>query len=208
MRVNFGALRTRIAFDDLLLSAEQIEAKQKPLAPMERINNGIALLARTDEPSRTLRLAMGRKGSEGELFSAAIATIQEQVFIGRVPIWFDFSLIGAVSLLSLRVPRWKKSTVAAGCTSRTGHVYPWRPGLFRVATNLGAGEFCPWVSRFSSCFIGLSHQRPPRPEAGPVTEPIPAKGNPPDPVSKARSEQTGGDRGSRPTGGAGAPRAK
>ena len=114
MRVNFGALRTRIAFDDLLLANEQIEAKQKPVAPVDRIKGGIALLARTDAPSRTIPLAMGKMGSEGELFSAAIATIQEQVFIKRAPYWFDFALIGVAALFALRIPRWRKGLVAAG----------------------------------------------------------------------------------------------
>jgi hypothetical protein len=207
MRVNFGALRTRIAFDDLLLSAEQIEAKQKPLAPMERIDTGIALLARTDEPARTLRLAMGRKGSEGELFSAAIATIQEQVFIGRVPIWFDFSLIGAVALLSLWIPRWKKSTVAAGALLAL--VMYTLGGLAYFASHrIWVPAVLPLGLALFVMFYRFVTPPPAIPAPGPLAEPTPAKGNASDPVSKARASRPAATAGSRPTGAAGAPSAK
>src|SRR5581483_4174571 len=112
--VNFGAARRLIGFDDLILSAEQIEDKQKPSATAEQLKGGIALLARTDTGAQTLRLAMGRKGSEGELIAAAIATIQQQAFIERAPIWFDLALIAAAAIVSLWVPLWSKRSVAIG----------------------------------------------------------------------------------------------
>ncbi len=207
MRVNFGALRTRIAFDDLLLSAEQVEAKQKPLAPMDRINTGIALLARTDEPSRTLRLAMGRKGSEGELFSAAIATIQEQVFISRVPIWFDFSLIGVVSILSLRVPRWKKSTVAVAALLALV-MYTLGGLAYFASQRLWVPGVLPLGLALFVMFYRFVTPAPAATEAGPIPEPTPAKENPPDPVSKARTLRAAKAAASKATGGPGEKRAK
>jgi CHASE2 domain len=132
MRVNFGAPRGLIGFDDLLLAAEQADAKRKPSVPVEQLRGGIALLARTDLPSQTLPLAMGRKGSEGELFSAAIATIQLQAFLRRVPAWFDFVLIGAAALVSLWIPGWRKRPVAIGA------------GLALLVYALAALAFFSW----------------------------------------------------------------
>jgi CHASE2 domain len=114
MRVNFGTPKTRIGFDELLLSAEQIAAKRKPQAPVDRLAGGIALLARTDSPSRLLSLALRKDGSEGELFAAAIATIQEQSFLRRAPWWLDLALIAVVAVAGLWIPRWRKGKVALG----------------------------------------------------------------------------------------------
>ncbi len=114
MRVNFGTPKTVMSFDDLLLSTEQIAAKQKPAAPVDRLRGGIALLARDDYSARTLPLALGRKGSEGELFAAAIATIQRQDFVTRAPVWADLLIIAAAALASLRSAAWRKGVFAAG----------------------------------------------------------------------------------------------
>jgi hypothetical protein len=114
MRVDFGTPRGLIGFDDLLLAAEQADAKQKTSAPVEQLKGAIALLARTDSASQTLPLAMGRKGSRGELYSAAIATIQRQTFLQRAPFWLDLALIGIAAVVSLWIPSWRKRPVAIG----------------------------------------------------------------------------------------------
>lgn len=112
MRVNFGTPHTTLGFDELLLAGEQVAAKQKATAPVERLAGGIALLARTEPTTRTLPFPFGRRGSTGELTAAAIATIQSGTFIRRVPGWFDFAFIGVVALASLWVPQWRRRTAA------------------------------------------------------------------------------------------------
>lgn len=112
MRVHFGVPRTTFGFDDLLLSAEQIAAKQKPSIPAEQIAGSIALLARTDRAAQTLRLGTGKAGSPGELWAAAIATIQSGAFIRRVAWWFDVALVAAAAAFAWWAPRLSRKTVA------------------------------------------------------------------------------------------------
>jgi hypothetical protein len=112
MRVNFHAPLTQIGFDDLLLANEQVAARQKATAPVERIAGAIALLARTEPKARTLPFPLGRRGATGELSAAAIATIQSQTFIRRVPHWFDFAFVGSVALLAYWIPEWKRRTAS------------------------------------------------------------------------------------------------
>jgi len=115
MRVNFGVPWNEIAFDDLVLAKSQADAKIKPAAPVDRMAGGITLLARTDAPVQTISSGTGRKCSEGQLFAAAIATIQKQAFVRRAPYWFDLSIIGIIAVLSLWIPQRKKLTmVTAG----------------------------------------------------------------------------------------------
>lgn len=115
MRVNFGAPHTVISFDDLLLAAELTAAKQKVTAPVERLDSAVALLARTDQGAPQLALGSGRAGTAGQLYAAAIATIQAQSWLVRVPIWVDWLMIGCAGLIALRVPRWKRKKVALWC---------------------------------------------------------------------------------------------
>jgi len=105
MRVDFGTPRTAFGFDSLLLAAEQIEAGQKPNVPVQQMARGIVLLSRSEKNARTLPLAAMRKGSPGELFAAAIATIQNQSFIRRVPWWGAVLGLLAVAAVAYRVPR-------------------------------------------------------------------------------------------------------
>jgi len=108
MRVDFGVPRGRCGFDDLLLAAEQSEAKSDTHLPPEMFAGKLLLLSRVDQASRTLRLAAGRSGSIGELFAAAIGTIQSRTFIRRAPGWVEIAIAGAAILISLWLPRWPK----------------------------------------------------------------------------------------------------
>lgn len=108
MRVDFGVPRGRCGFDDLVLAAAQTEAKSEPHLPAETFSGKLLLLSRVDAESRTLRLAAGRSGSAGELFSAAIGTIQSRTFIRRAPWWTEAVVIGIAMLASLWLPRWRK----------------------------------------------------------------------------------------------------
>lgn len=110
MRVDFGSPRTTFGYDDLMLASEQSEAGRKGIAPLERIKGSIVLLSRTDTAAQTIPFAARRNGSAGELFAAAIATIQNQSFIQRAPNWAEYSVILAFMFLGYWVPRWKKGT--------------------------------------------------------------------------------------------------
>jgi hypothetical protein len=108
MRVDFGVPRGRCGFDDLVLAAAQSEAKSETQLPPETFSGKLLLLSRVDAESRSLRLAAGRAGSVGELFSAAIGTIQSRTFIRRAQWWADAVVIGSAMLASIWLPRWRK----------------------------------------------------------------------------------------------------
>jgi hypothetical protein len=156
MRVDFGAPFAHYAFDEIPLANEQKLAGLKPIVAVDRMTGGIVLLSRTDSGARTIPLAARRNGSPGELFAAAIATIQGQSFIHAAPDWAQYTVIGVFMLLSYPVPRWKKmTTVVAGIVALVIYVLValavfgkwlvWLPGvvpagvvavavLFRVVT--------------------------------------------------------------------------
>lgn len=100
MTVDFSAPLVRFAMSDLLLSAEQAQAKQKSIAPVAGLKHSLALLARTDAGAQTLRFANNRLGSPGELFAAAIATIQNRQFIRRVPAYGEWFIIADAIVLA------------------------------------------------------------------------------------------------------------
>ncbi len=108
MRVDFGSPRAELSYGDLILASEQADAGGPPPAALKRLRGGIVLLARTDTAARTVPLAARRTGSPGELFAAAIATIQNQSFIRRAPRWAEGVVIAVFMLISYRVPRLKK----------------------------------------------------------------------------------------------------
>jgi CHASE2 domain len=104
MLVDFKSPMERVGYDDLLLAAEQIQIKRKPVVAAELFKDRIVLLARTDSASRRLQFPTGRMGSSGDLFASAIATIQNRAFIHRVPGWADGLLLaGALALCPLFV---------------------------------------------------------------------------------------------------------
>ena len=107
MRVDFGSPRAECSFDDLILATDP-DAGKAALVPLDHLKGGILLLSRTDSAARTVPLAARRKGSPGELFAAAIATIQNQSFIERAPLWAEGAVIAVFMLISYRVPRLKK----------------------------------------------------------------------------------------------------
>jgi hypothetical protein len=111
MRVDFGSPRGNITFDDLILSSETIQAGRKPQVSLEPLKGSILLLSRTDSKARTVALAAKRMASPGELFASAIATIQNQSFIQRSPLWLEGIVVAVFMLLSYRIPRIKKLKV-------------------------------------------------------------------------------------------------
>lgn len=115
MRVDFGVPRGRCGFDDLVLATAQAEAKTETHVPPGMFAGKLLLLSRVDAESQTLRLAAGRKGSPGELFAAAIGTVQSRTFIRRAPAWVEWIVLAAAMLACLWLPRWGKGRVAIAC---------------------------------------------------------------------------------------------
>ncbi len=96
MRVDFKSPITRYGFDELLLAVEQAQHGQTSVFSTDLLKDRLVLLARTDSKSRTLDLPTGRAGSPGELFTAAIATVQGKNFIRRASPAFDVLVIAAM----------------------------------------------------------------------------------------------------------------
>lgn len=115
MRVDFGVPRGRCGLDDLVLSTAQSEAKTETHVAPEMFAGKLLLLSRVDAASKTLRLAAGRKGSEGELFAAAIGTVQSRTFIRRAPFWVECIVLGIAMIACLWLPRWRKGRMAFSC---------------------------------------------------------------------------------------------
>ncbi len=111
MRVDFGSSLTRFAFDDLVLAVEQAHSDRPPIVPVGSLRGKIVLLARTDAAVRTLHLASGRNGSPGELFAAAVATIQNRAFAHRAPPAFDLALIAVMAVLGYFLIRWSAARI-------------------------------------------------------------------------------------------------
>lgn len=114
MRVDFGVPRNRCTLDDLVLASAQVEAQRTPMLAPSHFDGKLLLLSRTDKAARTLPLAMARRGAQGELTAAAIATIQNRSFLQRAPIWFDCALIAIAVLVGGFIPRWRKGYTAFG----------------------------------------------------------------------------------------------
>jgi len=115
MRVDFAAPRGQVSFDDLLFASEQAAAGRPPVVNLSRLKGRIVLLSRTDSKAQTVPLAARRHGSPGELFAAAIATMQTHSFIRRAPVWAESTILLVLAALAFLVPRWSKwGTAGAG----------------------------------------------------------------------------------------------
>jgi CHASE2 domain-containing sensor protein len=108
LRVDFGTPRGELNFDDLLFATEQAASGAKPTVNLAKLKGRVILLSRTDAKAKKLPLAASRQGSPGELFAAAIATMQNGSFIQRAPVWAEGLVLGLLAVLSLFVPRWSR----------------------------------------------------------------------------------------------------
>lgn len=108
MRVDFGGARRRCGFDELVLASDQFENGRKPIVPREWLTDKLLFLARTDAAAKTVTFAPGRRATTGEIFAAAIGTIQNRSFIKRVPVWFDYALVAIMVLVARECRRWRK----------------------------------------------------------------------------------------------------
>jgi len=107
MLLNVGADFTRVSYDDLLLSREQIERKEAPVRPPELFASRVVMLARTDPESRTIAMPGGRMVSPGEFIGTAFASLEIGTFPLRIGDWFDWSLVGGVAFLALWIRKWR-----------------------------------------------------------------------------------------------------
>jgi hypothetical protein len=123
MRVDFATPRGVLSFDDLLFAAEQSSSGAKPVADLGKLRGRVVLLTRVDTKAKTIPLAASRLGSPGELFAAAIATMQNQSFIQRAPVWAELIVVAVLAILGCFVPKWTRfGTVAAGFVSLAAYV--------------------------------------------------------------------------------------
>lgn len=104
MRVDFATPRGAVGFDDLIFATEQIAAGTPPTVDLSKLKGRVVMLSRTDKESRKIPLAAGRVGSQGELFAAAIATMQNRSFIRPAPQWLEFGLLAIVALVGFFIP--------------------------------------------------------------------------------------------------------
>jgi hypothetical protein len=100
MRVDFNSKFSRIELDDLLLSVSQIESGKKPLVSTDALKGKQLLLVRADSAARTVRFPSGEMRPPGELFAAAIATIQSYSIPRPFPLWGDVLIVAGVLGLS------------------------------------------------------------------------------------------------------------
>jgi hypothetical protein len=107
MLLNIGAEFQRVTYDDLLLSREQLDRREKPVKQPELFTDRIVLLARTDSDARTVTLPGGRTVSPGEFVAAAFATVEIGAFPKRIGVWFDWTLVGIASFLALWIRKWR-----------------------------------------------------------------------------------------------------
>ncbi len=107
MLLNVGADFTRVSYDDLLLSREQIERKELPARPADLFTGRIVMLARTDPEVRTIAMPDGRKVSPGEFIATAFSSIEIGTFPRRVGAWFDWTLVAVAAVLALWIRKWK-----------------------------------------------------------------------------------------------------
>ena len=115
MWVNFEPSFTRFGCDELLVAVSLKNAGQPADLPLERVADGITLLARTDAASRVFEFPGNRKGSSGELMASAIATIQNRMFIRRVSRGFDAVILAALVALGWLLSRQSKGAATALC---------------------------------------------------------------------------------------------
>lgn len=115
MLIDFTIPVIRFSAGDLILSAEQYQSGHQAIAPVAHLRNSLTLLARTDSDSRTLPLANGRDGSRGEVFAAALATIQKGSFIRRAGWGVDALLVFEAMILAWFCRRMSRPGVWALC---------------------------------------------------------------------------------------------
>jgi len=145
MRVDFAAPRGAVSFDDLLFASEQAAAGKPAVVDLSKLKGRIVLLSRIDKKAQAVPLAARRNGSPGELFAAAIATMQSHSYIRRAPVWAEILVLAMVAVIAFLAPRWSKwGTTGAGFILLIGYALVsmavfhrhlvWLPGVLPLGT--------------------------------------------------------------------------
>lgn len=111
MVVNLKAAFNRAAFDDFVLTRQQLDSGAEPQLSPGLFKNKALFLARTDAGTPAIVLQGGRRLPSGELFAAALATVNAKTWVSRAPESFDWTVIGVLAFAGLWFQRWKWWTV-------------------------------------------------------------------------------------------------
>jgi hypothetical protein len=112
MEVDFGAVYGECGTDDLILAAEQRDARSDGAVSPELFARKLVMMSRTDPGVASLRLVHGQPGSRGQLLTSGIATILNRSFISRAGWWSDLLVVLALSAAGYWVLRGSKLLVA------------------------------------------------------------------------------------------------
>ncbi len=119
MAVNLRAPFNRAAFDDFILTRQQLDSGSEPQLAPWLFKNKALFLARTDAGTATVALQGGARVPAGELFAAALATIHAKAWFARVGEWFDWALVAVLAIASmwLQRARWWAALLVCGVFS-------------------------------------------------------------------------------------------
>src|SRR4030095_3965913 len=111
MRVNMTLPIGRCGVEDLLVMAEQKDAKTRTVSRTDLFSSRALVLSRTDANADLIPVAFDRARPRGELAALALGTIQNRLFIRSVPRWTNWAVIGFFTLAAGFVPGLKRSHV-------------------------------------------------------------------------------------------------
>src|SRR4029453_18101062 len=101
----------RCGVEDLLVRAEQKDAKTRTVSRTDVFSSRALVLRRTDANADLIPVAFDRARPRGELAALALGTIQNRLFIRSVPRWTNWAVIGFFTLAAGFVPGLKRSHV-------------------------------------------------------------------------------------------------
>jgi len=107
MRVNFTVQFNRIAYDDLVLTRNQLDNKTTPKISEDVLKNKQLFFTRTDSAARNIIIPGGGRIAPGELFAGAIATIHRRAFIERADLMVEWALIALAAFVAITLPKWR-----------------------------------------------------------------------------------------------------
>jgi hypothetical protein len=111
MRINFALPIGRCGFEDLVVGAEQKDAKARAAAPSDLFTGRAILLSRTDVNNAKYPVALDTNRPRGELFALALGTIQNRAFVHSLPWWTEWAYIGFFTIAAGFVPYLRRSQV-------------------------------------------------------------------------------------------------
>lgn len=111
MRINIATPIGRSNFEDLMVSAEQKDAKTRVGASADLFSGRAIMLSRTDVNASRIPVALDRPRPRGELSALALGTIQNRAFIRPAPWWTNWAFIGFFTIAAGFVPYLRCSHV-------------------------------------------------------------------------------------------------